>query len=356
MNKKPSLRKRIGLEIFRRMRKNNARLHELNTLFWECTLRCNLSCLHCGSDCRVTSNQPDMPIADFLKVIDQITPQVNPNRTMIIFTGGEALLRKDLEVCGLELYHRGFPWGLVSNGMALTPQRLNSLLSAGLHSITISFDGFERAHNWLRGHPKSYTNALNAIKLLVNKKNIAWDVVTCVNKNNIQELPAFKNFLIELGVKNWRIFTIFPVGRAAELPELQLSNEEFTSVLNFIRDTRKEKIIHLNYGCEGFLGNYEQEVRDHFYACYAGVNVASVLADGAISACPSIRSNFHQGNIYKDDFLEVWNNRFQPFRNREWARKGICTDCDLFRYCEGNGMHLHDDKGNLLVCHYNRIE
>lgn len=356
MNKKPSIRKRIGLEIFRKMRHNNARLHELNTLFWECTLRCNLSCRHCGSDCRAISNQPDMPVADFLKVIDQITPHVNPNRTMIIFTGGEALLRKDIEVCGLELYRRGFPWGIVSNGMALTPERLKSLLQSGLHSITISLDGFEDAHNWLRNHPRSYTNAMNAVKLLTSVQDIAWDVVTCVNKKNIQSLPEFKEHLIKTGVKNWRIFTIFPVGRAAELPELQLSNEEFTSLLDFIRETRIENQIHLNYGCEGFLGNYEQEVRDHFYTCHAGINVASVLIDGAISACPSIRSNFHQGNIYKDNFMDVWNNRFEPFRNREWAHKGLCADCSMFRYCEGNGMHLHDDEGKLLVCHYSRIE
>ena len=356
INKKPSIRKRAGLEIFRRIRHNNARIHELNTLFWECTLRCNLTCKHCGSDCRAMSAQPDMPVEDFLGVIDQITPHVNPNHTMIIFTGGEALLRKDLETCGKELYRRGFPWGVVSNGMALTPQRLSSLLAAGLHSITISLDGFEDAHNWLRGHPRSFTNALNAVRLLAAGNEIIWDVVTCINKRSLPHIDAFKEFLIENGVKHWRIFTIFPVGRAAELPDLQLSNEEFTAVLNFIRDTRKEGRIQLNYGCEGFLGNYEQEVRDHFYTCQAGINVASVLVDGSISACPSIRSGFHQGNIYRDDFMEVWNNRFEPFRNREWARKGICADCDMFRYCEGNGMHLHDEQGELLVCHYNRIE
>lgn len=54
-----------------------------------------------------------MPIDDFMRVIDEITPHVNPHKTMIIFTGGEALLRKDLEICGKQLYYRGFPWGLV---------------------------------------------------------------------------------------------------------------------------------------------------------------------------------------------------------------------------------------------------
>lgn len=192
--------------------------------------------------------------------------------------------------------------------------------------------------------------------MLTKIKDIAWDVVTCVNKKNIKDLAVFKEFLIETGVKEWRIFTIFPVGRAAEHTELQLSNEEFTAVLDFISETRKEKSIHLSYGCEGFLGNYEQEVRDHFYTCHAGINVASVLADGSISACPSIRSNFNQGNIYTDNFWEVWNNLFKPFRNREWAHTGKCTDCEMWRYCEGNGMHLHDDDGKLLVCHYGRIK
>ncbi|MDR2138211.1 MAG: TIGR04133 family radical SAM/SPASM protein [Tannerella sp.] len=355
MNKSLSLRKRIGLELFRRMRKNSVRLHELNMLFWECTLRCNLSCRHCGSDCRASAGQPDMPVGDFMNVIDQITPHVQPNRTMIVFTGGEALLRNDIEACGRELYRRGFPWGLVSNGLALTRRRLDSLLAAGLHSITVSLDGFEDAHNWLRRHPQSYAGALNAVRMLAGEKRIVWDAVTCVNRKNIGELSAFKEFLIDTGVKRWRIFTIFPVGRAAELPELQLSDKDFTATLDFIRATRREGRIRLSYGCEGFLGNYETEVRDAFYRCHAGVSIASVLADGAISACPSIRANFHQGTIYQDRFMDVWNERFQPFRNRDWARKGICADCRLFRYCEGNGMHLHDDQGNLLFCHYRRI-
>jgi radical SAM protein with 4Fe4S-binding SPASM domain len=191
--------------------------------------------------------------------------------------------------------------------------------------------------------------------MLTKEEEIIRDVVTCANRKNLKDLPAFRDFLISRGVKRWRIFTIFPVGRAAELPELQLSNEEFTYVLDFIRQTRKEGKIHLSYGCEGFLGEYEMEVRDHFYQCNAGVSVASVLADGSISGCPSIRANYRQGNIYKDNFMDVWNNGFQPFRNRQWARKGICADCKLFRYCEGNGMHLHDDNGNLLFCHYQRI-
>ncbi len=145
-------------------------------------------------------------------------------------------------------------------------------------------------------------------------------------------------------------------GRAcSQSSGIPATDEEFTGVLEFIKKVRKEGRVHLSYGCEGFLGKYESEVRDHFYSCNAGISVASVLADGSISSCPSIRSNFHQGNIYEDDFMEVWEKRFQVFRNREWARKGECADCSFFRYCEGNGMHLHNDNGDLLFCHQKRI-
>lgn len=112
MDKRPNIKKRIALELFRSIKKNRAKLHELRTLFWECTLRCNVSCRHCGSDCHVSASVPDMPVEDFLKVIDDITPYVEPNKVLVIFTGGEALVRKDIEKCGLELYRRGYPWGI----------------------------------------------------------------------------------------------------------------------------------------------------------------------------------------------------------------------------------------------------
>lgn len=355
MESKLGIRKRLGLEIFRQQRKNTVALHELRSLFWECTLRCNMNCRHCGSDCKKVAGTPDMPVGDFLSVIDSITPHVSPNKVLIIFTGGEALVRTDIETCGLELYRRGYPWGVVTNGLLLTRERLDSLLQAGLHTLTVSLDGFEEEHNWMRRNPHSHRAVVNAIDMLVKEEEIRWDVVTCVNPRNIASLEQLRDYLIERGVKEWRIFTVFPVGRAAENTDLQLTNEQFRHVFDFIKQTRREGRIKLNYGCEGFLGNYELEVRDNFFSCHAGVSTASILADGSISGCASIRSNFHQGNIYHDSFIDVWENRFQKYRNRDWMKKGLCRDCSMFRYCEGNGMHLRDENEDLLFCHYHRI-
>ena len=351
-----SVRQRVGLELQRSLRHTNEQLHPLRSLFWEYTLRCNMSCRHCGSDCKVQPEVKDMPAEDFLRVIDSITPHVDPHKVFIIFTGGEALLRDDLEEVGLELYRREYPWGLVTNGYLLDEKRLNSLLASGMHSITVSLDGFEEQHNWIRRHPQSFEKATQAIKLLSQQQDLLWDVVTCVNPRSYGQLAEFKDYLVSIGVRRWRLFSIFPMGRAADDPELQLSNEQYRGILDFIKQSREQDPrISVSYSCEGFLGEYEQKVRDHFFYCRSGVEVASIRCDGGISGCTSVRSHMDQGNIYKDDFWEVWQNRFQVMRDRSWAKKGQCKDCKVWRYCEGSGLHLYDDNGDLLTCHYHRL-
>ncbi len=97
------LKKKIALKLHKRYKKNETKLHQLNYIFWECTLRCNLNCIHCGSDCTKEAGVMDLPAKDFLKALDEITDIVNPNETMIAITGGEVLVRKDIEEVGLEL-------------------------------------------------------------------------------------------------------------------------------------------------------------------------------------------------------------------------------------------------------------
>jgi len=351
-----SLRKKIALELWRKREQNILREHPLKQLFWECTLRCNLHCRHCGSDCKTQAGLRDMPKDDFLKVLDSIALKTNPHEVFVIISGGEPLMRNDLEECCAAIYAKGFPWGMVTNGYYLSRERLIALRKAGMHSITLSLDGLEEDHNWMRGRKDSFRLVDEALSMLTQMPRVMSDVVTCVNRRNYPKLDELKNYLIEKGVKRWRIFTVFPVGRAATDSMMQLTHEEFQGVFEFIKKSRLEGRIQVDYGCEGFLGNYEGEVRDHLYTCQAGVTIGSVLIDGSISACTSIRSDYKQGNIYEDDFMEVWENRFVPYRNREWMRRDECAACDYFRYCQGGGMHLRDGDGKLLLCHVRRLQ
>lgn len=77
-----------------------------------------------------------MPLADFLKVLDEeVTPHNRPEDVLLIFSGGEVLVRSDLEEAGREVTRRGYAWGMVTNGLALDADRLRSLMDAGLRSI-----------------------------------------------------------------------------------------------------------------------------------------------------------------------------------------------------------------------------
>lgn len=355
-----NLRLKIALWLERKRRNNLKQLHPLRQLFWESTLRCNVHCLHCGSDCVSSVETPYMPAADFLRVIDtEITPHVDPHKLLIIISGGEPLMRKDLAQVGRALYQREYPWGMVTNGLALTEKRFHELIDAGLRSITVSCDGLEEDHVWLRQHPLAFEGATRAIKLIAaynqsSHRPLAWDVVTCVNQRTIDHLPAIRDMLWSLGVRDWRIFGIDPMGRAASSPELLLTDEQFRSLLDFIAAER-EAGRHVSYACEGFLGDYEGRVRDHLYHCAAGISVASILIDGSISACTSIRGKYYQGNIYRDSFWDIWENGFKPYRDRSWMRQTEpCKSCKAFDYCEGNGMHLRREDGSLMLCHLQR--
>ena len=183
------VRRRLALDIFSSIEDKRIAAHELRTIMWEATLRCNLACRHCGSDCRSEAAVPDMPAADFLRTIDTITPHVVPNRVLIVITGGEALMRRDIEEVGRALYDRGYPWGIVTNGMLLDERRLESLLRAGLHTATVSLDGFAETHNRIRRNERSYERALGALRLLARQPDILYDAVTCANADTLATLP-----------------------------------------------------------------------------------------------------------------------------------------------------------------------
>lgn len=355
---RPHLKQRISLNLLKKYMDLECKIHDLKYLFWECTLRCNLQCIHCGSDCKSDIGVKDMPADDFLKVAEQISKKYNPNKIMMVITGGEPLMRNDLEEIGLKLYHLGFPWGMVTNGFALTKNRFENILKSGLRSITISLDGEEAEHNWLRGHPKSFQKAIEAIETIAaTKEDIFFDVVTCVNAQNFDKLESIKNLLIQKGVLHWRIFSISPIGRAKENPDLHISDAQFLKLMKFIEACRNEGKIIASFGCEGFLGSFEGKVRDGYFMCRAGINIGSVLNDGFISACPNNDKSMSQGNIYTDDFIDVWENRYGIMRDRSWTKTGICSDCEVFDWCQGNGLHLRDLKNyTVMQCHYKMLE
>ena len=296
------------------------------------------------------SKYPDMPFSDFLSAVQTIPK--DKNLRTVVFTGGEPLLRNDLEHCGSELRKLGFRWGMVSNGLLYNENRHNSLLNAGMGALTFSFDGLANEHNWLRNSKNSFKKVSAAIETAAKSNRLNFDVVTCVNKRNIGSLNEIYQYLKKKGVNAWRLFTIAPIGRARKNSELQLNAAQFKTLMDFIVACRKENQMDVKFSCEGYVGSYENQVREGFYFCRAGINIASVLIDGSISACPNIDRSFVQGNIYTHNLFDVWQNKFEIFRNHDWMKTGICHDCKNFSDCCGNGFHYRISANDqVLVCH-----
>jgi len=297
-----------------------------------------------------------MPFDDFLNAILPLKKIYKAGSITVAITGGEPLLRSDLVHCGRTLREHGFNWGIVTNGFFYTPLVHKNLLASGMGSITLSIDGLKPTHNWLRSDDQSFDRAAAALSLITSAPRLAYDVVTCVHQKNIDELEQLKDFLIAQCAGAWRLFTISPIGRAAHNDDLTLSPGQLKRLMDFIASARADKRIKVTFSCEAYLGEYEGKVRDNFFFCRAGIHIASVLADGSISACPNINRDFVQGNIYSDSLIDVWNNRFGIMRDRSWTKTGICRDCKDYRNCGGGAMHLWDEKkDSIMTCIHQQL-
>jgi len=329
----------------------------IKTLIWECTLRCNLHCRHCGSDCRKSAAVADMPAEMFYQTVTRIRSAQGMSPLFVAITGGEPLMRPDLPSIGHFLKAMSVNWGIVTNGVLLTPTILDELLHAGLKTMSISLDGLKPAHEWFRGTQASFETVLQSIKLMAGSPLKAYDVITCVNQHSYSDLPQLYGILKGLGVKKWRLITVFPKGRARNQPEMFLDTTRFNGLMEFISHTKAERKLDISFGCEGFLGKYERKVRNSTYYCRAGINVLALRVDGSLSGCLSLREGFDQGNIYQDDVWGKWTNEFIPFRHRSWAKKGICHQCGHFDLCQGNSLHLRNSfEDEKVFCHLNEYQ
>jgi radical SAM protein with 4Fe4S-binding SPASM domain len=323
-----------------------SRDHQLLYLFLEITRACNLSCRHCGSDCGTHPTKSELTTPSWISILEYLAKQFNPLPTMVL-TGGEPMLHPDFETIIHAIDSRGMRWGLVSNGYELDREAIGMLQRHNVYSITISLDGLEKSHNWLRGKMDSFCRTVDAVKQVSAREIPVKDVVTCVNRRNLHELDSIAQLLITHSIPSWRLFRIFPAGRAAHNDELLLSVKETREMLDWIAGSKKKLAaqgLEVNFSCEGWLPiAFDAAVRNQPFFCRSGINIASILCDGRITGCSNNSDRFIEGNILSDDFAFIWENRFEKFRNRSWVNETECGKCGHVRDCQGGSIHLWRD-------------
>ena len=332
--------------------------HRLNYLFWECTHACNLRCKHCGSDCgpRLSEELTTDEIKDAFK---SIAGDFDARKIMIAVTGGEPLLRTDLFAVMKYATSLGFRWGMVTNGTLIDQEAVEKCHDAGMSTVTVSIDGLEETHDYIRRLNGSFNKSINALKLFKASESFAVvQATTCVSDYNFDELERMYDLFKNTGIDEWRLLTVNPIGRAKEDLRFNISSDQLVKLLDFIVESRRKSGMRVTYEEEGFLGpEYEGRVRSSPFYCPAGINIASILCDGSISACPNLPRSLIQGNIRNDNFKDVWDNRYKSFRDLSWKKTGECKDCEWWPYCTGNSLHLWDlEKMQPIICHVRAIK
>jgi radical SAM protein with 4Fe4S-binding SPASM domain len=333
--------------------------HRLRYLFLEVTRRCNYRCVYCGSDCTGAEQRPEMDTAAWVQVARQVADDFDASEVMIAVTGGEPLFKPDILDLFRELRRLKFPFGMVTNGALMDREMARKVVDTGIGSITISLDAPAEINDALRG-PGAAAKVETAVsELLAAGFKGKLEIFTTVTRPVIPHLEAMRRRIAEMRTPLWRLAVAMPIGRAKDRPDLVPGPAELRTLFDFIKAGRQDELLpQPELGEEGYLGDdYEGVIRPYLCQCKAGINIAGILADGRIGACPELADDFVQGHLNRERLKTVWNERYQIFRDRSWTRRGICADCDAFSRCRGSGLHLYPDtKSEPLRCFYKMLE
>lgn len=294
---------------------------------WIATHGCNLKCRHCGTSAR-------KPLSNELntKQIRNIVKEMgNMGVDFFGITGGEPLLRKDIfevfslsEDCGIRI-------GMVTNG-SLVRQYKEKLERAELDSVSTSLDGLQETHNIFRGK-NCFKCVFDSMKIFEEIGIPIRGITTSINQKNLKELEKLKELVFDSGANYWRIGLIIPEGRASDIEWLKLKDSQFLELLRFIRDSRKDGYnVEICEGA-GYLGKWDKKVRNNPFICGCGWGTCTIMADGGIQGCPSFDKRFDEGNVKEESFRDIWENKFESFRNLNLPEK--CKGCNYLNACRG---------------------
>ena len=334
-------KKRENMEKLRDYRYSLWKQPRLRHLFLELTMRCNERCLHCGSSCGDVQCE-ELPVEVYRKLLDEVKADLGTEDKMLCITGGEPLLRRDFDQILGYAHELGFHWGMTSNGILIDDAKAKMLRDCGMGTISISIDGLRDHHDAFRRTPGGWDKAMSGVESLLRVGGFQHVQVTIVvTHENIDDLDELFRIFDGMEIDSWRVINIEPMGRAKQYPNLLLTREDYQRMFDFIRQKRIDG-EPVCYGCSHYLGmEYEREVRDWYFHCTAGTYIASICANGDITACLDLerRPEYVQGNILRDRFSDVWKNRFEIFRRDLSEENEKCRTCPDARYCHGDSFH-----------------
>lgn len=324
---------------------------------WEVTRACNLACRHCRAEAQTSPAPDELSTEEAEALIDSFPSVGDP---IVIFTGGEPLMRPDVFRLAEGVRNKGLRCVMSPNGTLITPQLALRMREAGVRRCSISLDGPDAAgHDAFRGVPGAFEASLRGIRFLKNA-GLEFQVNTTVTRSNLKDFKKIFRLCEELGAVAWHIFLLVPMGRAAELHGQVISAEEYEEVLHWFYDFRKTTTMHLKATCaphyyrimrqkakeEGIRVTPETFGMDAVTrGCLGGIGFCFISHAGQVQPCGYLAA--HCGNVRETPFPEIWCNAplFRQFRDRS-CYKGKCGVCEYHSVCGGcraRAWSMHGD-------------
>lgn len=305
---------------------------------WETTYKCNINCIHCGSDCTSIPKENELTTAECLDIIEDLA---DIGAKVVTLSGGEPLLRKDIGVLASRIRTLGMHVAFISNGYLLNEEMAQMLYSVHPVAYGVSIDAADPyIHDYIRGKQGVFNHLETAIELL-HKYKLNPNVVTTVHKLNYDQLPKIRDFLIKNSIPYWQIQYGDYIGRMPS--ETMLTEAQFFEIAKFILETRKNygKYFKAVSGADvfGYLGQMGEKVQGAWLGCHAGMNGLGISSDGSIRGCLSLQMDkFIEGNVRDRSLKEIWNDKNSFKYNRRFdcsMLTGYCKDCTYASVCKG---------------------
>lgn len=322
---------------------------------WNCTLRCNLNCVHCYANAGTAEADGEMGTDEGKDFIRQLADFGVP---VILFSGGEPLMRRDfLELAGFAA-DRGLGVVASTNGTLITPDIAGAMRDIGFREVGISLDGIGERNDLFRGREGAYEAALNGIRNCIAAGHRVSLRMT-MTRSNQHEVPAILDLVERENIDRVCFYHLAYEGRGSDLRESDLDHGETRAVVDLICDRTldfyarglpKEVLLVGNHADGVYLylklkGSDPARADEVLSLLHRNGGNNSGIRIGAVDERGDVHpdqfwSGVTVGNIRERSFGQVWSDTSNPvlhgLRDRRAMLKGRCSRCRYLDICNGN--------------------
>ncbi|CAB5085470.1 Radical SAM heme biosynthesis protein AhbC, 12,18-didecarboxysirohaem deacetylase [Olavius algarvensis associated proteobacterium Delta 3] len=322
---------------------------------WNMTRKCNLKCVHCYAHARDESSEDEMSTEDGRRLIEDLAGFGVP---VLLFSGGEPLVRKDLPDLAAYAVENGMRAVISTNGTLISREKARTLKEIGLSYVGISLDGMEDINDRFRGVRGAFKKAMEGIENC-QAAGIKVGLRFTINKFNVDEIPKVFDLLEERNIPRVCFYHLVYSGRGSELVEEDLSHEASREAVNLIMDRTRDlhergkpkEVLTVDNHADGpfVYMRLQDEDPERAMEVYDLLKMNEGNNSGRGIGCVSWNGDVHAdqfwrhysfGNVLERPFSEIWTDTSNPLlkqlKDKKEYVKGRCAQCRWLNICAGN--------------------